>query len=102
VVELPGQQLSESREVDLLMPGAAITERHGGENEPDPTTTTRDGGHCVEPTWLTSYRGVEQQGVHLRYVGQRCIRQGPVQVGTMLTADLQPERWLKFMRGGIP
>jgi hypothetical protein len=67
--------------------GAAITERHGSKDEPDPTTTTRDGRNGVEPTWLTSCRRVKQKGVHLRYFGQRCTRQGLVQVGTMLVAD---------------
>jgi hypothetical protein len=52
----PHQQLSESREVGLLVLGAAIAERHGSEDEPDPTTPTRDGRDGVEPTRLTSHR----------------------------------------------
>jgi hypothetical protein len=43
VFNSPRQQLSESREVGLLVLGAAIAERHGSEDEPDPTPPTRDG-----------------------------------------------------------
>jgi hypothetical protein len=68
--------------------GTAIAERHGSEDEPDPTPSTRDGRDGVKPTWLTSYRRVKQKGVNLRCVGQRCIGQGLVQVGTMPAADL--------------
>ena len=84
----PHQQLSESREVGLLVFGAAIAEGHGSQDEPDPTPPTRDGGDRVQPTRLSSYRRIEQKGVHLRYVGQGCIGQGLVQVGTMLAADI--------------
>jgi hypothetical protein len=85
--ESPRQQLSESREVGLLVLGAAIAERHGREDEPDSTTPTRDGRDSVEPTCLTFYGRVKQKGVHLRYVRQRCVGQGLVQVGTMLASD---------------
>jgi hypothetical protein len=88
----PRQQLSESREVGLLVLGTAITEWHRSEDKPDPATTTRDSRHGVESTRLTSYRRVKQKGVHLRNVGQRSIRQGLVQVGTMLAADIQKGR----------
>jgi len=53
----PHQQLSESREVGLLVPRAAIAKRHGSKDEPDPTPPARDGSDGrdgVEPTRLTS------------------------------------------------
>ena len=49
-LESPRQQLSESREVGLLVLGAAIAERHGSEDEPDPTPPTRDGRHAEQPS----------------------------------------------------
>jgi hypothetical protein len=52
--------------------GAAIAERHGSEDEPDPTPTTCDGRDGVEPTWLTSHRRVKQPGSPPRYSRHYC------------------------------